>query len=71
MKKVKKSSGNCKLCKIKFLATERILQMAQPKKISDKSKDDEDFNPWAISKNALKYKPTPRILELSKPIERS
>lgn len=45
--------------------------MAQPKKISDQSKDDEDFDRWAISKNALKYKPTPRILELSKPIERS
>lgn len=44
--------------------------MAQPKKSSEKSKEDEEVDPWAISKNALKYKPTARILELAKPVER-
>ncbi|XP_076250500.1 uncharacterized protein LOC143190214 [Rhynchophorus ferrugineus] len=63
--------GQVKRSALRYNVTPRIEEMAQPKKRSEKSKEDEDYDPWAISKNALKYKATPRILEMAKPIERS
>ncbi|KAL1491381.1 hypothetical protein ABEB36_011987 [Hypothenemus hampei] len=55
---------------LRYNASPRIIEIAQPKKKNEKSKVDEYFDPWAISKNALKYKATPRIIELAKPVER-
>lgn len=53
-----------------LIVTPRLETLAIPKQIKEKVKEDEDFDPWAIPISALKYKATPRILELAKPIER-
>lgn len=52
-----------------FLVTPRVEALSVPKTTREKAKDDDDFDPWAIPKNALKYKATPRILDLAKPRE--
>ncbi|XP_030754761.1 uncharacterized protein LOC115881428 [Sitophilus oryzae] len=62
--------GKVKKSALRYNATPRIIEIAMPKQRSDKSKEDEDFDPFAISKKALTYKPTPRIIEMAKPKER-
>lgn len=53
-----------------FAASKRVLEIAIPKKTVDAPDGDVKDNPFQISPNALKYKATPRITELAKPIER-
>lgn len=57
---------------IQILGNERIEKLAQPSFSAREAKkqDDDRYDPFVISKNALKYKATPRILELAKPSER-
>lgn len=51
-----------------LLVTERTESLAVPRKRSDGAgADDDDWNPFAISKWALRYRPTKRILELARP----
>jgi hypothetical protein len=52
--------------------TPRIEKLAQPSFSAREAKkhDEDKYDPWIISPTALKYKPSARILELAKPLER-
>jgi hypothetical protein len=54
------------------LGTPRIEKLAQPSFSAREAKkhDEDKYDPWIISPTALKYKPSARILELAKPLER-
>ncbi|CAG9769180.1 unnamed protein product [Ceutorhynchus assimilis] len=62
--------GAVKRGALKYQATPRMGELAQPKQRIDKMKEELIADPFLISRNALKYKATPRILELAKPVER-
>ncbi|GLV34244.1 Testicular haploid expressed gene [Carabus blaptoides fortunei] len=53
-----------------YKISENVEKLAIPKKKAKEKESDEKENPYDISPNALKYKPTPRIIILAKPVER-
>ncbi|EFA10167.2 uncharacterized protein Theg [Tribolium castaneum] len=64
--------GYVKRSALRAKCNERIDKLALPSFSAREAKkhDEDKYDPWVISPNALKYKPTARILELAKPSER-
>lgn len=55
---------------LKYNITPETLKLYVVKIRKDGVDSDADAKQWKVSEKALKYKPTPRILELSRPIDR-
>ncbi|RZC42898.1 THEG domain containing protein [Asbolus verrucosus] len=64
--------GYVKKSALRATCSPRVEKLAQPSFSAREAKkhDEDKYDPWVISKNALKYKPSARILELAKPFER-
>lgn len=52
------------------LVTERLEELSRPRPRANAPEMDLKENPYDINPAALKYKATPRIIKLAKPVER-